>query len=495
MAVGLTSSEQAARPSTRAVAAADLITLAACLALVGAAAVVGVLLNRAGHPVYTMSPPIYAAWMPHADTGSVFAVAIAVLVIGVGPALARRMGWVALLGAAYLGALAWTMALAMIDGWKVGFADRLTTDSEYLHDVPRITDAGAMLRGFTDHILDFQPDSWGTHVSGHPPGITLLFVGLDRIGLGGGAWAAIVCVLVGAVAAVGVPLTVRLLDGEERARAVVPFTVLFPGAIWVGASADGLFMGVAVVGLTLLAAAATRPGRGGPVLGVAAGLVLGATLFLSYGLVLIAFPALAMVLLTRRWTLIGWALGGAAVVVAGFALAGFWWLDGYHLVVERYYQGVANERSYAYWVWANLACLVLAAGPAVIVAVRRALLPAMAWVHDHIPGWVHDRAPRRDHDRVPGRGHDRVPGQGHDRRNSSRVGPMAVWVLPVAGLVAIMAADLSGMSKAEVERIWLPFTIWLLPAVALLPSRSHRWWLTVQAVTALSVNHLLYTIW
>ena len=40
----------------------------------------------------------------------------------------------------------------------------------------------------------------------------------------------------------------------------------------------------------------------------------------------------------------------------------------------------------------------------------------------------------------------------------------------------MVLADASGMSKAETERIWLTFAVWLLPACALLP-RRHAWWL------------------
>ncbi|MYX18556.1 hypothetical protein GTY77_00455 [Streptomyces sp. SID8380] len=65
--------------------------------------------------------------------------------------------------------------------------------------------------------------------------------------------------------------------------------------------------------------------------------------------------------------------------------------------------------------------------------------------------------------------------------------------LVCAALVALLAADLSGMSKAETERIWLPFTVWLLPAAALLP--RPRLWLAAQAVLALLLNHLLLTSW
>ncbi|NEB20167.1 hypothetical protein G3I46_27355 [Streptomyces coelicoflavus] len=49
------------------------------------------------------------------------------------------------------------------------------------------------------------------------------------------------------------------------------------------------------------------------------------------------------------------------------------------------------------------------------------------------------------------------------------------------------------MSKAETERIWLPFALWLLPACAFLT--RPRGWLTAQALLALLLNHLLATGW
>ena len=51
------------------------------------------------------------------------------------------------------------------------------------------------------------------------------------------------------------------------------------------------------------------------------------------------------------------------------------------------------------------------------------------------------------------------------------------------------------MSKAEVERIWLPFVPWLLLSVALLPERWRRLGLGVQMLVALVLQHLLYTSW
>ncbi len=59
----------------------------------------------------------------------------------------------------------------------------------------------------------------------------------------------------------------------------------------------------------------------------------------------------------------------------------------------------------------------------------------------------------------------------------------------------IAAADLSGMSKAEVERIWLPFIPWITLSLGLLSTRWMRAALAVQLVSALLVQHLLYTSW
>jgi hypothetical protein len=407
---------------------------------------------------------------------------VAVVVVTQGPAVAARLSWGRLAGVAYLAALSWIFSLALVDGWQRGVATRLTNHHEYLTEVPGVHDVPAMLRGFTGRILDFQPDSWTTHVSGHPPGALLVFVGLDRAGLGGGGWAGLCCMLVGASVAVTVPATLRLLGGDQAGRAAVPFLALFPGAVWVGASADGLFAGVTAAGVALLAYAVTRggtgaaagdsdgvglayavtrSGAGAAAAAVAAGAVLGFACFLSYGLVLVVPIAAAVVVLGRRVAPVPWAALGAAAVVAGFAAAGFNWLEGYHLVVKRYNQGIAADRPYAYWVWANIACLVASAGPAAAPILRRMLAAAALRARQRQAG---DRSRR--------------------------------WLLlPLSAAAAVLLADLSGLSKAEVERIWLPFAVWLLAGAALLPPPARRTWLAVQAITALLVNHLLFTPW
>ena len=66
-------------------------------------------------------------------------------------------------------------------------------------------------------------------------------------------------------------------------------------------------------------------------------------------------------------------------------------------------------------------------------------------------------------------------------------------VLVLGALLAIVCADLSMLSKAETERIWLPFTMWLTAAPALLPPQSHRFWLALNVDRRPRAEHLILT--
>ena len=74
-------------------------------------------------------------------------------------------------------------------------------------------------------------------------------------------------------------------------------------------------------------------------------------------------------------------------------------------------------------------------------------------------------------------------------------GRQGLNLLVLAALTAIIFADLSMLSKAETERIWLPFEVWLTAAPALLPAGSHRWWLGLNVAGALLLNHVILTNW
>jgi hypothetical protein len=233
-----------------------------------------------------------------------------------------------------------------------------------------------------------------------------------------------------------------------------------PTAIWIAVSADGYFAGVATWGIALLAVAVHGAARFPALVAAGAGVLLGWGIFLSYGLALMGLPALAVLLSAADWRAALRALGPAAIaalaVAVTFAVAGFYWFDGYTLVQQRYWQGVAKDRPFQYWSWGDLACAVCAMGLGSVAGIGR--------VFDSL-------------------GIDAI------RRRSG------FHLLLLAVLAAIICADLSMLSKAETERIWLPFTVWLTAAPALLPPRSHRLWLAVNAAGAILLNSVIFTNW
>ncbi|MFJ2705901.1 hypothetical protein ACIO3R_22200 [Streptomyces sp. NPDC087428] len=441
----------------------DLAAAGAGVLLVVAAVLVGRAVKDFDRVLYVHWPPLLATWYPHIGPGTAAAPAVAVAVVAYGPVLADRLRWRALLPVCWGASLAWVFSLALIDGWGRGIAERLTTKHEYLRAIGRFDDIGAALRGFNDHILIGPPGNWPTHVAGHPPGATLTFVLLDRVGLGGGAWAGAWCIVTGTTAALAALVAVRVLADERTARRAAPFLVLAPVAVWAGTSADGYFAAVAAWSVALLALAATGKVRSPAAAALGSGLLYGLTCYLSYGLALVALPLLAVLLIARTARPVPLFVLGALAAPLAFTLAGFNWWEAYHLLVERYYQAAGGFRPYWYWVWANLACTVIAVGPATVAGLRRSAAA--------------------------------VPGAMGALRTETAAAPQRLVLLVLAAFLALLAADLSGMSKAETERIWQPFMLWLLPAAALLPTPGRRGWLTAQAAVALLVNSLLWTGW
>lgn len=403
--------------------------------------------------VLAQTAPLLGQWLPHVSWASAGAAIIAVTIVRWGPSMAQTIRWRRLVGAAWIISAAWTMSLALIDGWSRGFVSKMGGQDQYLSMVPRVRSVSGLVHGFATHIPAGQPGSWDIDVAGHPVGALLTFVGLDRIGLSGPIWASSFCVLAGSSTAAAVLIAVRALSGEATARRVAPFVGLAPVAVWIGVSADAYYAGVAAWGLTLLAVAAAGTTRFSAAASLGAGVLLGFCIYLDYGLILMAIPALAVLMIAHNYRpLIGAALGAVAVATL-FTTMGFWWLGGLSLLRHRYWTTIAMDRPLAYWSWANLASLTCAIGLSAATALRRAFnLPAIR----------------------------------------ARTG---LNVLLVSFVVVVVAADVSALSKAETERIWLPFAVWLVAAPALLPRRSHRFCLGVQATGALLINSLLLTSW
>lgn len=429
--------------------------LLAAVLLVGGTALAGWQLTRDGVDLHLIGGLVLrGAWDPRLSPRVVLPVVVGVVLVLWGPAAARRARWPVLLGGSVAATAGWAVSLALASGWG-RLAEPLGSRYEYPYDVGRVGGIGELLRTFNDSVLADSADPWTTHVSGHPPGALLAFVLLDRAGLGALGWAAAMCIAAGALAVPAVLLTVRAVAGEGTARAVAPFLVLAPTALWVATSADALFAGVMAWGVALLAVAAARaPGRGAVGSALAGGLLLGLALHLSFGLASLGLLALAVVLVHRDR--LGWAGGirvlavaavGVLVVFALFAVGGYNWFEGLSLTAERVRSGPSYaDRPLAFFLVANLAAAAIAAGPAAVAGLACLRRSRLA-------------------------------------------------LLLGAVLAGLLVSDVTGLVRGETERIWLPFTVWLPAAAAFLPAGRSRLWLGLSAATALAVEVLVRTEW
>jgi hypothetical protein len=270
---------------------------------------------------------------------------------------------------------------------------------------------------------------------------------LGRIGLGSPWVVAAIEIAGGACAVAAVLVTVRDVAGEDVARRAAPFVALAPVAIWIVTSADAFYAGVGAWAVAVVVLSTGRTGARSARSALVGGLLFGTVAFLSYGLVLLAVIPLVVAARRRRWRPIVLAALGAALVAATFAAAGFWWLDGLVATHARYYAGVASRRPYWPFFLADAACLAIVLGPALAVALVRL----------------------------------------RDRRS---------WWIVGGALGAVVLAAVSGMSKGEVERIWLPFALWILPAGAVLAANGRgRGWLAVQLGFTVFVQTLVHSPW
>jgi methylthioxylose transferase len=445
----------------------DLVALVAALALIIIAAVVGYQMNRRGLPIVLPRPPLLAFWHPHVGWGT----PLAILSLLLGLRLQRLIAvlrWRRLLLTGWLLNLAWMCSLTLVDGVQRGWIDVLLDPNEYLHDLHRISDPWTFLSSFT-HYIAFGPGVdgdlvWTTHVAGHPPLTTLIFWLLARIGLGGGLWAGTLCILVASAASIALPVSLRELGAEAAGRRIVPFIALFPGAVWMAVSADGLFAGIAVSGLALVCRGAMR---GRILASLVGGLLLGVTVFLSYGLALFGLIVAGAAFLTIRQkglrsVVVSWlgATAGFIAIAAVHLALGFNWFSGLAALRIRYYQGIASQRPYSYFIYANLAAWLVCCSPLLAIGIVRSIATLTR------------RSPR----------------------GSWRQDRMAA-LLAGSGVLAALIADLSGLSKAEAERIWLSFGVIAYSGLTLLRGQRARWALIAGATWAVLVNHLLNTGW
>jgi hypothetical protein len=438
---------------------------------VGIAAVfaAGWYLRRVGLATEDALPPLHAQARGRPLTWQLApAVVAAAALVAVLPWAASRLRWRTLLPAAWAGAALWAVALAACDGWDA-LARPLDAPTEYPAGLAQVRpDPLEWLRTFTERLGGYT-----THVRGHPPLPTLALWALEKAGLPGTGWAAAFVIASGTSAVAAIAVTLRCVAGERAARAAVPFLVLAPLALWVATAMDAFFLAVGAWGTALAAVAARRARpdapyrarRGGPGTAIPAavggGVLLGSLPYLSYGLLPLFAVPLAVLLAVRPPLRVLAGLGAGLVVVpAAFTLLGFWWPDGVRATLDTYLLSRGSaQRSYAYFLFGDLAVLGLLTGPAVAYALPRTA--AVLW-----------RAART-----------RTPT------------PAAAVALPAcAALLGMLVLDLSGVTKGEVERIWVPFATWPVAAASLRCPGS-RWWPAAQAATALAVQALVLSPW
>ncbi|MCQ0011589.1 hypothetical protein [Actinomadura madurae] len=424
---------------------------------IAAAFAVGWYLRRAGLATEDRLPPLHARARGWPLTWQMLpGAAVAAAAVAALPVLAARLPWRALPPVAWAGAALWTVALAVSGGWGAPAAP-LDAPTEYPAGLAQLRpDPLLWLQTFTERLGGYT-----THVRGHPPMPMLVLwalekAGFARHGMGGGVH----------------HRGGHVGGGRDRGHGAVRCGGAggAGGAAVPGAGADG-GVGRHVDGRVLPGGG--RVGHGAGRTGRTPGGDVGACLR-RRGRGAAGVPAVSEL---RPAAAVRCAAGGAASRpskgpgargarrrpgggAAAFTLLGFWWPDGVRATLDTYLVSRGSaQRSYAYFVVANLAVLGLLTGPAVAHALPRAL--ATLW---------------RD-----GRS-----------RTLSPAGPVAA--LAGAALLGVLALDASGVTKGEVERIWLPFAAWAMVAAALHRSRP-RAWLAAQAATALAVQALVLSPW
>jgi hypothetical protein len=386
--------------------------------------------------------PLAGMLRPRINLGLLAAAVLAAAVVRWGAVVAERLAWGTLLVLSSLTAMAWAAVLALNDGFSV-LAGHIAAPYQVWNDLPSLQRLGVH-RFLRLYVRDLP--HYAVHSQGHPPGAILVMDGFHQLGLSTAGATATLDIITGGSAVAAVAVVLELLVGELVARRTLPFLVLAPTAIWVATTMDALFMGVCAWAIALVALAVRWSGLRRLLATAGSTLLCACALMLSYGLLPLGLLMVVVLVGGRRQVVTAACVAaGTVVLLALVGLTGFSWLSGFSATHHAYVTTVASVRPYLYFLVADLVVLSVMVGPAVLGGLR-----------------VLDRQ---------------------------------LWPLVGGAVVVLLFLDLSGYTKGEVERIWLPFALWLLPAAASLPLPRHRSWLTAQAVTALVIQAFLVSLW
>jgi methylthioxylose transferase len=401
----------------------------------------------------TRLPPFLMSWEPRVDP----LVAVSAAVAGGGVVAAPSLVWrtrsrVTFASGLYVLALALGLSINVArtgpGGWWKVFATGARGSSEgHSEYLPSLVLLHHGIGFYIGHFASLEP-YLTTHVKGNPPGP---LVALALVGIRSPTGLAALCIGLGALSA---PLTydlARAFSGDEiRARIAGVLSAFIPATLLFGVtSVDYAFLTLGLIIACLL----VRPGTGALLTG---SMAVAIASFFSW--LLLAIPAWAAIVAVRRG---GWGralaicAGAAAAVVVFDGVLGA--LYGYDPVAvlratdRAYRHGIAASRPYAFWVFGSPAAWAVMLGPPV------------AWL---------------------------------TLRGLAKGEPAAVAVCSIVAVASVM-----GFTKAETERIWLPFVPLACVAAALaLPTAAVgngrlRLLLGGLAAQALAVELLFFTVW
>jgi hypothetical protein len=394
----------------------------------------------------TPLPPFLMSWSPNVRWPALVGLFVALGVAGAVPwAVEHLRSRVAFALLSYAGTLAVGLSVNAARrgtaGWSHVFDlsghGSFEASREYLPALAWLESGVSHYVRHFPEILPYLP----THAKGNPPG-PLVAMHLLSVTSAGSLTA--VCVLVGALVS---PLTYQLgreLGDERRGRQAAALAALSPSMVLFGVTSfDFVFAALAAaVACVLLARRPTVVATGCLAAGVAA--------FFSW--ILLAIPVWAALTVLRRDGPRAAAITGAAavggIILVTLALAVVWGYDPAAILRTTgriYGAGAAAHRPYAFW---------LVGSPAAWLAMLGA---PIAWLA---------------------------------LRALARGEPAAVGL---AAVVAISA--LAGFTKAETERIWLPYVPLACVCAAALPIRRLSLILGAMALQAVVIEVLFGTVW
>jgi hypothetical protein len=424
----------------------------AVVAITTATVLTGLLAHHWGVRLGEKLPPFWMHWSPRLSRPAIASVAVAVVLVCAVPWAIDRVRSGAVFAALAYGA---TLALGLAvnaarlgtAGWSHVFYRGPGGSYEAYHEyLPALRTLDRHLTFYVGHYTQLL-SALPTHAKGNPPGPVVVMY-LLRLTTAGRLTLA--CVAVGALCG---PLAYLLgrelgataaVTGERRGRVAAALTMFSPAVVLFGVtSADYAFAGLGTLGAWLLV------GRR-PAMRAAGCVVVAVASFFSW--LLLAIPVWAVLCVLRREGLrpaVRAAIAALTAIVAFTVILRLVW--GYEpIAILRalgpiYARGEATKRPYAFWVFGSPAAWLAMIGAPIVWAAARAL----------------------------------------GRREAS--------ALALASIIVVSAV--AGFTRAETERIWLPFVPLACVAAASLPISRLRLVLGALALQAILIEVLFGTVW